>query len=130
MKSTKNVNICGEPLRPPIDPKNDGMMVRENLRLRPLVLNREIFKKTDSEKRLLKNIKYKKKFPNSTPHSSSSKQRHVYKATVYLINKKKDKNFKTTHSFYCYDKHNKNEVKDMLKIFNIKDEDIKKIKID
>ena len=98
--SPRERNICGEPLREPVNCKNDRIMVREGLRPPKFYLNRQLFVKSKEERTLLKRIKYKKKFEGSKP-LDTNRPLCNNKLSVHLINFKKQKDFKTTYSFYC-----------------------------
>jgi hypothetical protein len=97
-KKRHQMNICGEALRSPIDCSNDALMVQEGLRPAKLSIDRSVFHKTEGEKKALKREKTKYS-PYRERLSVKRYPTFNNRLTIYLINTKKDKNFKTTVSF-------------------------------
>ncbi len=84
-------------------------------------ISHEIFKKDPDEKRVLKQVKYKKKFESAgikKLDGSLTKSKLI----VYM-NKSNVENFKSTHSFTCY----KNEVFSIINSLKSNGYNIKKV---
>jgi len=108
-------NICGEELASPVDPKNDKEMVEAGIRKPLLFINRWIFKKSIPEKVELKRKKNKVS-PKGAYFEKAPKYNQKFKLVVYMKYSQQIKNFKSTHSFECYE----NEIPTILRL--LKDE--------
>jgi hypothetical protein len=94
-----STNIVGGKLRPPVNTEDDRMMIEEGIRVPLLNINREVFKKTQSEKRELKLKKTK-----TSPKGIKLVQPYELNIPMDLIvycKYSKVQNFKSTHSFKC-----------------------------
>ena len=95
---------------PPVDAKNDAMMVAEDLR-QPKFIPIKRDKLTESERKELKDLK-----ANADPLSKMDKvKKHrasltKLRLTVYFLNVRKESNFKTTVTTYIY----RDDVEDFL----------------
>jgi len=107
-------NICGGELASPVDPKNDKEMVEAGIRKPLLFINRWIFKKSISEKVELKRKKNKIS-PKGAHFEKNLFPNQKLKLVVYM-KYSPVKNFKSTHSFECYE----NEIPTILRL--LKDE--------
>ncbi len=104
-------NICGEELASPVDPQNDKEMVEAGIRKPLLFINRWIFKKSPPEKVELKRRKNKIS-PKGVYFEKAPKYNQKFKLVVYMKYSQKIKNFKSTHSFECYE----NEIPTILRL--------------
>lgn len=96
---------------PPVDTRNDGMMVRAGIRPPMFDQNPEWHRKTLAEKAALANISKIKDLRASAP---STPLRTIPKRiTVHLHNLKKEINFKTTHSDVIF----QDQIYDYLRTF-------------
>ena len=102
----KSTNIVGGKLAASVNCDNDGMMVREGLRVPQLFINHSVFEKSEFEKKELKKLKFKKEFP--TIHTKPNRELSQHRLTIYM-GKSNVKNYKSTHSFMCY-KHEINSI--------------------
>jgi hypothetical protein len=94
-----STNIVGGKLRPPVNTEDDRMMVEEGIRVPLLNINREIFKKTQSEKKELK-LKKTKTSPKGIKLVQPYESNIPMNLIVYC-KYSKAQNFKSTHAFKC-----------------------------
>jgi len=100
MQTKKKVNICGGPLAPSINCSDTEEMIRIGIHPPKLRIDFNQFKKTDSEKELVK--KYRR-----TQRLSSGKTVHICSCSpkgrlvLHIVNEKKLNTFKTTYNYKC-----------------------------
>jgi len=109
-------NICGGILRPPVNCKDNVMMIREGLRPPRFIINKDVFAQSAEQKELVKTLK-------RTTHLSTERSvfRDIHRKPqgcliVHVKNKHKLPKFKTTHNYKCAE----HEVRDLLNVFHEK----------
>jgi hypothetical protein len=97
----QKLNICGEKLHPPVDPSDDYQMVAVGIRKPKFFLNKKVFEQTDWEKKELKRVK--RKGISKVTLLRKPKENFIKGKLVIYMEKSKVENFKSTHSFNCFE---------------------------